>query len=127
MYVMQRCYSYHYSSSNSSHNDCFIRTNSTCNCVQDHKLSYDDGWRKGTTDAYKDEAGLNGHGYDESCPSGHTDVYCQGYVDGYKENWNLATKGSGNSNTESGAIGGNNLGISGNNNHVTINQVQSQK
>ena len=38
--------------------------------------------------------------------------------------------GNGNSNdnsAQSPAIGGNNLGISGNNNQVTINQGQSQK
>jgi hypothetical protein len=31
--------------------------------------------------------GLNGHGYDSSCPSDNTSVFCSGYVKGYDNTW----------------------------------------
>ena len=30
---------------------------------------------------------MNGHGYDSSCPSGHTSVFRDGYVQGYDATW----------------------------------------
>ena len=79
-----------------------------------------------------------GHGYDDSCPSGHSESFCNNYQNGYNTQWSITANsdmqnggnGNGNSNdnsAQSPAIGGNNLGISGNNNQVTINQGQSQK
>ena len=37
---------------------------------------------------------MNGHGYDSSCPSGHTSVFCDGYVRGYDATWNGGSGGS---------------------------------
>jgi hypothetical protein len=45
--------------------------------------SYSDGYSRGVKDASRDLKGLNGHGYDSSCPSGHTSVFCDGYARGY--------------------------------------------
>jgi hypothetical protein len=45
--------------------------------------SNSDGYSRGVKDASRDLQGLNGHGYDSSCPSGHTSVFCEGYVQGY--------------------------------------------
>ena len=39
------------------------------------KTSYEDGYNPGVSDAQDDFLGLNGHGYDDSCPSNHTDTY----------------------------------------------------
>ena len=50
--------------------------------------SYSDGYSRGVKDASRDLQGLNGHGYDSSCPSGHTSVFCDGYVRGYDATWN---------------------------------------
>src|ERR1041385_4593892 len=41
--------------------------------------SYSDGYSRGVNDASRDLQGLNGHGHDSSCPSGHTSVFCDGY------------------------------------------------
>jgi hypothetical protein len=49
--------------------------------------SYSDGYSRGVKDAGRDLQGLNGHGYDSSCPSGHTSVFCAGYVQGYDNTW----------------------------------------
>lgn len=38
--------------------------------------SYTDGYSKGVRDAARDLQGLNGHGYDSSCPPRHTSVFC---------------------------------------------------
>jgi hypothetical protein len=40
--------------------------------------SYSGGYSRGVKDAGRDLQGLNGHGYDSSCPSGHTSVFCSG-------------------------------------------------
>jgi hypothetical protein len=52
--------------------------------------SYSDGYSRGVKDASRDSQGLNGHGYDSSYPSGHTSVFCDGYVRGYDATWNGA-------------------------------------
>ena len=31
--------------------------------------------------------GLNGHGFDDSCPKGHTTTFCEGYKQGYTESY----------------------------------------
>jgi hypothetical protein len=49
--------------------------------------SYTDGYSRGVKDASRDLQGLNGHGYDSSCPSGHTSVFCDGYVKDYDATW----------------------------------------
>jgi hypothetical protein len=49
--------------------------------------SYTDGYSKGVRDAGRDLQGLNGHGYNSSCPSGHTSVFCSAYVRGYDNTW----------------------------------------
>ena len=59
------------------------------------KTSYEDGYNRGASDAQNDLLGLNGHGYDDSCPSGHTDTYCRGYVNGYNNAWNSQSGSSG--------------------------------
>jgi hypothetical protein len=55
--------------------------------------SYSDGYSRGVKDASRDLQGLNGHGYDSSCPSGHTSVFCDGYVRGYDVTWNGGSSG----------------------------------
>ena len=88
--------------------------------------SYRDGITKGLNDATCDLNQCHGHGYDPSCPSGHTKTFCSGYAQGYSEGWDHQS-GNDGSNSQAQLIGGNELGITGNNNHVTINQLQSQK
>jgi hypothetical protein len=46
-----------------------------------------DGYSRGLNDAYRDYNGLNGHGYDDSCPSGHSDSFCINYQNGYQDGW----------------------------------------
>jgi hypothetical protein len=55
--------------------------------------SYGDGYSRGVKDASRDLQGLNGHGYDSSCPSGHTSVFCDGYFRGYDVTWNGGSSG----------------------------------
>ena len=55
--------------------------------------SNSDGYSRGIKDASRDLQGLNGHGYDSSCPSGHTSVFCEGYVQGYDATWNGGSSG----------------------------------
>ena len=88
--------------------------------------SYKDGVTRGMNDAMCDINQCHGHGYDPSCPSGHTKTFCSGYAQGYSKGWGQQSRNE-DSNSQAQAIGGNDLGISGNNNHVTINQGQSQK
>ena len=49
--------------------------------------SYTDGYSRGVRDAGRDLLGLNGHGYDRSCPPRHTSVFCSAYVRGYDDTW----------------------------------------
>ena len=63
--------------------------------------SYGDGYSSGVKDASRDLQGLNGHGYDSSCPSGHTSAFCDGYFRGYDVTWNGGnSRGTGNGNGE---------------------------
>jgi hypothetical protein len=50
--------------------------------------SYQDGFNKGFADARCDRVFCHGHGFDPSCPRGHTAVYCNGYAAGYRNGWN---------------------------------------
>ena len=50
--------------------------------------SYQDGFNKGFADARCDRNFCHGHGFDPSCPRGHTAVYCNGYAAGYRNGWN---------------------------------------
>jgi len=39
---------------------------------------------RGAIDAFRDSNGLNGHGYDDSCPSGHSSAFCSNYKHAYQ-------------------------------------------
>lgn len=39
---------------------------------------------RGAIDAFRDANGLNGHGYDDSCPSGHSSAFCSNYKHAYQ-------------------------------------------
>jgi hypothetical protein len=49
--------------------------------------SNEDGFKQGAKDAGRDLRGENGHGFDDSCPKGHTATFCEGYKQGYSERW----------------------------------------
>jgi hypothetical protein len=51
------------------------------------KSSFSDGYALGVRDAGRDLKGLNGQGFDDKCPHGHTDVFCNGYKQGYGDTW----------------------------------------
>lgn len=55
--------------------------------------SYDDGVNRGINDAQCDSNQCHGHGYDSSCPSGHTNTFCRGYAKGYSEGWDQQSGG----------------------------------
>ncbi|HEY7108931.1 MAG TPA: hypothetical protein VH415_05870 [Nitrososphaeraceae archaeon] len=88
--------------------------------------SYSDGFTRGLDDATCDMSQCHRHGYNPSCPSGHTTTFCSGYVQGYSKGWDQQF-GNDGSKSQAQSIGRNDLGITGNNNHVIINQVQNQK
>jgi len=46
-----------------------------------------DGTIDGTNDATADFHHENGHGYDDSCTSGHSDTYCEAYTRAYRDQW----------------------------------------
>jgi hypothetical protein len=50
--------------------------------------SFEDGVTRGMNDAQCDSNQCHGHGYDSSCPSGHTSTFCRGYAQGYSQGWN---------------------------------------
>lgn len=101
-----------------------------------HKLlatSYQDGYNRGQTDAHRDWNGLNGHGYDSSCPSGHTDVYCDGYGRGYNRAWGTMKEDSTATSYESASSQRSNLGqssgdinVKGSGNTIEVHQSQAQ-
>jgi hypothetical protein len=59
----------------------------TATAFKETSTSYEDGFQRGVKDAGRGLQGLNGHGFDDSCPSGHTAVFCDGYKQGYSERW----------------------------------------
>jgi hypothetical protein len=46
-----------------------------------------DGTIDGTNDATADFHHENGHGYADSCPSGHSDTSCEAYTRAYRDQW----------------------------------------
>ena len=87
---------------------------------------------RGSRDAYRDYHGMNGHGFNDSCPSGHSAQYCANYKDAYSTNWAVVnnadlTSGQVSDNTQSGAIGGNDVKTTGDNSPVRINQLLNQR
>jgi hypothetical protein len=46
-----------------------------------------DGTIDGTNDATADFHHEKGHGYADSCPSGHSDTYCEAYTRAYRDQW----------------------------------------
>jgi hypothetical protein len=47
----------------------------------------EDAYSTGYSDAVADAHHEYGHGYDPSCPSGHSEAYCQNYQSGYAVGW----------------------------------------
>jgi hypothetical protein len=91
-------------------------------CHASYNKCYNDGWNAGVNDAMY--AWDNNQGYDPSCPSGHSDIYCSGYSSGYNHWWSSAQNNNeNNQQTEQNA----NVKINGNNNKVTINQQSSNQ
>jgi hypothetical protein len=82
--------------------------------------SSSDGYSRGVKDASRDLQGLNGHGYDSSCPSGHTSVFCDGYVRGYDATWNGGRAGSSSPPSSQAQSQGQSQGITNNNNPTII-------
>lgn len=59
------------------------------------------------SDAQCDSNQCHGHGYDSSCPSGHTGTFCRGYAQGYSEGWDQQSgSGSSEEQTDRGFNGG---------------------
>lgn len=50
----------------------------------------EDAYSRGYSDAVADGHYEHGHGYDPSCPSGHSAAYCQNYEQGYAAGWQSA-------------------------------------
>ena len=82
--------------------------------------SNSDGYSRGIKDASRDLQGLNGHGYDSSCPSGHTSVFCDGYVRGYDATWNGGRVNSSPPPPSQAQSQGQSQGITNNNNPIII-------
>jgi len=80
-------------------------------------------YNTGYDDGRCDSMYCNGHGYDPSCPSQHSDTYCNNYFTGYNAGFESTRI---NENAQAGSIGGNDLAIKGDHNDVTINQQLSQ-
>ena len=57
----------------------------TASAFKETATSNEDGFQQGAKDANRDLKGLNGHGFDDSCPKGHTATFCDGYKQGYTE------------------------------------------
>jgi hypothetical protein len=70
----------------------------------------EDAYSTGYSDAVADAHYAHGHGYDSSCPSGHSEAYCQNYQSGYTTGWRSVT---------------NHIGVQGNQTHTSDNQTSS--
>jgi hypothetical protein len=57
-------------------------------------LAEEDAYSRGYSDAVADAHYEHGHGYDSSCPGGHSATYCQNYQQGYAAGWQ-STRGEG--------------------------------
>jgi hypothetical protein len=53
-------------------------------CIQIDCYKQRDGFQRGVKDAGRDLQGSIGHGFDDSCPKGHTSTFCEG-CEGYKQ------------------------------------------
>ncbi len=62
------------------HISIICTSNANTRCLKVVLYSY---YKDGT----RDSQGLNGHGFDDSCPKGHTATWCEGYKDGYSESY----------------------------------------
>ena len=51
----------------------------------------EDAYSRGYSDAVADAHYEHGHGYDSSCPTGHSEAYCQNYQPGYTTGWRSVT------------------------------------
>ena len=51
----------------------------------------EDAYSRGYSDAVADAHYEHGHGYDSSCPSGHSEAYCKNYQSGYATGWRSVT------------------------------------
>jgi hypothetical protein len=92
--------------------------------------SYSDGYSKGHDDAVCDFNICHDHGYDPSCPSGHTERFCSGYSAGYENGWTSGGQSGGSNNSPSTntdsktqSISGNGANSGGNNNDDNANQA----
>ena len=104
--------------------------------VQSASARTTDAHSRGQIDATRDYHGLNGHGYDDSCPSGHSSSFCSNYKDGYTTQWTVTANndmlsgGNGNgydgNSAQTGAIGGNQI-KAGDNSQVNVNQFLNQR
>ena len=82
-------------------------------------------YQRGYADAVCDSNNCHGHGYDPSCPSGHSDDFCNNYSAGYSAGWNNNDSvRTVSSQSEGAAIGGNK--VNGNNNIINQRIVQSE-
>ena len=59
----------------------------TASAFKETATSNGDGFQRGAKDAGRDLQGSIGHGFDDSCPKGHTSTFCEGYKQGYSERW----------------------------------------
>ena len=57
----------------------------------------DSAYSRGYSDARCDKNSCHGHGFDPSCPSGHTGDFCANYAAGYRAGWNAGSGGGGGS------------------------------
>jgi hypothetical protein len=57
----------------------------TASAFKETATSNEDGFQQGAKDAGRDLQGKNGHGFDDSCPKGHTATFCERYQQGHSE------------------------------------------
>ena len=65
----------------------FLVSAQTAGAFKETATSNEDGFQQGVKDGTRDSQGLNGHGFDDSCPKGHTATFCEGYKQGYTESY----------------------------------------
>jgi hypothetical protein len=84
-----------------------------------------DGTIDGTNSATADFHHENGHGYDDSCPTGHSDTYCEAYTRAYRDQWAvLENSGNVHNNSFASSTDQNeaaSVNIQGNNNNNKVN------
>lgn len=65
----------------------FLVSAQTASAFKETATSNEDGFQQGVKDANRDLQGLNGHGFDDSCPKRHTADFCDGCKQGYTESY----------------------------------------